>query len=215
VALKQGKNTKHLERFTEYMFDVHNTITQFKHSEELRLGHLCAISHLAGEAKLLVMKWTNIQPVGTLCPQEKILSLLAEQCKLVELDVMDIAAEVRATTAVTVAHAIQREVGPNGKVAIQQVMKGLTNAISMRDAFINGEGKFDLISKCLLLLNAFTPPEGRAGREWIIKMREHARFTPDDNNLRKCQMDPERMIEQLTACSDWWDKFAKNLTGQG
>jgi hypothetical protein len=118
----------------------------------------------------------------------------------VELDVMDIVAEVRATTAVTVAHAIQREVGPNGKVAIQQVMKGLTNAISMRDALINGEGKFDLISKCLFLLDAFTPPEGLAGREWIIKMREHARFTPDDNNLRKCQMDPERMIEQLTAC---------------
>jgi hypothetical protein len=28
-------------------------------------------------------------------------------------------------------------------------------------------------------------------------------------------MDPEKMIEQLTACGDWWDKFAKNLTSQG
>jgi hypothetical protein len=89
---------------------------------------------LEGEAKLLVMKWTNLQPVGTLCSKEKIFSLLAEQCKLVEQDVMDIAAEVQATTAYTVALAIQGEVGPNGKVSIQQVMKGLTNAISMRDA---------------------------------------------------------------------------------
>jgi hypothetical protein len=46
-------------------------------------------------------------------------------------------------------------------------------------------------------------------------MREQARWTPDENNLRKCQMDPEKMIEQLTACGDWWDKFAKNLTSQG
>jgi hypothetical protein len=46
-------------------------------------------------------------------------------------------------------------------------------------------------------------------------MREQARYTPDDNNVRKCQMDPENMIEQLTACSDWWDKYAKTLTGQG
>jgi hypothetical protein len=173
------------------------------------------MSHLAGEAKELVMNWTNLQPLDTLCPMEKIFSLLAEQCKLVELDVMDIAAEVRSTTEVTVSHAIQREVGPNDIVAIQQVMKGLTIAISMRDQLLNGEGKFDLISKCQFLLDAFTPPDGLASREWIFKMREQARFTPDENNLRKCQMDPEKMIEQLTACGDWWDKFAKTLTGQG
>jgi hypothetical protein len=128
---------------------------------------------------------------------------------------MDIAAEVQATPAYTVALAIQREVGPNGKVSIQQVMKGLTNAISMRDAPYKGGGKFDLFSRCWFLLDAFTPPEGIAGREWILKMREQARYTPDDKKLRKCQMDPERMIEQLTACSDWWDKYAKTLTGQG
>ena len=45
---------------------------------------------------------------------EKIFSILKDQAKLVELDVMDIAAEVDATTAYTVALAIQREVGPSG-----------------------------------------------------------------------------------------------------
>jgi cbb3-type cytochrome oxidase cytochrome c subunit len=45
------KSTKHQKRFIEYMFDVKNTVTQFKHSETLRLGHLSAISHLDGEAK--------------------------------------------------------------------------------------------------------------------------------------------------------------------
>jgi hypothetical protein len=159
--------------------------------------------------------WTNLQTPETLCPMETIFSILADQCKLVELDAIDIAAEVRGTTAVTVSYAVQREVGPNGKVAIQQVMKGLNNAISMRDQLLNGEGKFDLISKCQFLLDAFTPPDGLAGREWIIKMRELARYTPDENNLRKCQMDPDKMIEQLTACGDLWDKFARTLTGQG
>ena len=149
------------------------------------------------------------------CSKEKIFSLLKDQCKLVELDVMDIAAEVGATTAYTVALAIQREVGPSGKVFIQPVMKGLINAISMRDGLLQGEGRFDLISRCRFLLAAFTPPESVAGREWLIKMREQARWTPDENNLRKCQMDPDKMIEQLTACGDGWDKFAKKLTSQG
>jgi hypothetical protein len=109
------KSTKHLEKFTEYKFDVRNTITHFQHFETLRLGHLCALSHLEGEAKLLVMKWKNLQPVGTLCSKDKIFFLLAEQCKLVELDGMYIAAEVQATTAYTVSLAIHREVGPNSK----------------------------------------------------------------------------------------------------
>jgi hypothetical protein len=60
-------------------------------------------------------------------------------------------------------------------VAIQQVMKGLTTAISMRDQLLDGEGKFDLISRCQFLLDAFTSQEGQAGREWMVKMREEAR----------------------------------------
>jgi hypothetical protein len=44
-------------------------------------------------------------------------------------------------------------------------------------------------------------------------MKEQARYTLDERNLRKPQMDPERMIEQLTASSEWWDKYAKTLTG--
>jgi hypothetical protein len=206
------RSTKHLEKFTEYKFDVMNAVTQFHHSDTLRLKYQCAIAHLSGDAKQLVMKWTN-KNSGTPCTMEKIFQLLAEQCKLVELDVMDIAAEVQATTAHTVSLAIQREIGPNVAVTIPQVMKGLNNAIDMRDALLGGRRKYDLISRCQFLLAAFTPPEGIPGREWMIKMREQARYTPDDNNLRKCQMDPERMIEQLTAWSDWWDKFAKTLTG--
>jgi hypothetical protein len=167
------KSTKHQKKLVNYMFNVESAITQFKHSEKDRLEHLCALAHLDGEAKDLVVDWTAKNK--RVCRMEMIFSLLTDQCKLVELDVMDIAAEVDATTAYTVALAIQREVGPSGKVAIQQVMKGLNNAIAMRDALLHGDGKFDLISRCRFLLAAFTPPDGVAGRECLIKMREQAR----------------------------------------
>jgi hypothetical protein len=42
---------------------------------------------------------------------------------------------------------------------------------------------------------------------------EQARYTLDENMLRKPQMNPDMMIEQLLAASDYWDKFAKTLTG--
>jgi hypothetical protein len=48
------KSTKHKKRSVNFMVDVKNTVTQFKHSETLRLGHLSAISHLDGDAKELV-----------------------------------------------------------------------------------------------------------------------------------------------------------------
>jgi hypothetical protein len=44
-------------------------------------------------------------------------------------------------------------------------------------------------------------------------VREQARYTLDENMLRKPQMNPDMMIEQLTASSDYWDKYAKTLTG--
>jgi hypothetical protein len=133
-------------------------MTHFQHSDKENLGHLCALAHLGGDAKHIIMNWTSLQPKVTLCRKDNIFELLAEQCKLVELDVMDIAAEVRATTAYTVSLAVQREVGPHGKCSIQQVMRGLTNAIAMRDALDNGRGKFNLFSRCQFLLDAFTPP---------------------------------------------------------
>jgi hypothetical protein len=44
-------------------------------------------------------------------------------------------------------------------------------------------------------------------------MREQARYTLDDHMLRKPLMNPDLMIEQLLSASDYWDKFAKTLTG--
>jgi hypothetical protein len=204
------KSTKHQKKFNAFKFNVKTAIAQFKHSDTARLENMCALMHLDGDAKDLVVEWSIKN--GREANMARIFSLLEEQCKMVELDVMDIAAEVEATTAHTVAMAIQREVGPSGQVSIQTVMRGLNNAIAMRDGLLQGEGKFDLISRCKFLLAAFTPTEGVAGREWMLKMREQARWTLDDSNLRKCQMDPEKMIEQLTACGDWWDKYAKHLS---
>jgi hypothetical protein len=206
------KSTKHKKKLDAYMFNVATAISQFEHSDRERLEYMCALAHLEGDANDLVIEWSAKNK--RVCTMEKIFSLLTDQCKLVELDVMDIAAEVDTTTAHTVALAIQREVRPSGKVSIQPVMRGLTNAIAMRDGLLQGEGRFDLISRCRFLLAAFTPAEGVPGREWLITMREQAHWTPDENNLRKCQMDPKKMIEQLTACGDWWDKFAKNLSSQ-
>jgi hypothetical protein len=211
-TINDEKSSQHQKRFDAYKFNVKTAINQFAHSDVERLKNMCALMHLDGDAKDLVVAWSTKN--GREASMARIFCILEEQCRMVELDVMDIAAEVEATTAHSVALAIMREAGHRGQVNIQPVMRGLTNAIAMRDGLLQGDGKFDLISRCRFLLAAFTPAEGVAGREWLLKMREQARWTLDDNNLRKCQMDPERMLEQLAACGDWWDKYAKHLTSK-
>jgi hypothetical protein len=52
------RSTKHLEKFTEFKFNVVNTVNQFTHSDTLRLKYQCAIAHLTGDAKQLIIKWS-------------------------------------------------------------------------------------------------------------------------------------------------------------
>jgi hypothetical protein len=162
-----------------------------------------------------VMKWNSRQPPGTFLSMEIIFGLLLDDIRLVIPDPMDIAAEVRATTATSVALDIQKEIGPNQRVRISQVMRGLNNASEMRDAMDDRAGIFDSYSRCEFWLNTFTAPRVQAENHWLARMREQIQWTKNERGIDVQQRDPFLMEEQLAKNSFYWDKFAANLIAKG
>jgi hypothetical protein len=80
-------------------YNVARAIRQFRYpdSNTVRLENVCALMHLDGDAKDLVVEWSTRN--GREASMAKIFSILSDQCKLVELDGMDIAAEVEVKAA--------------------------------------------------------------------------------------------------------------------
>jgi hypothetical protein len=123
------KQQEHMDRYEEYNFDVLKTIGYYPGPYAAVVASLAALQHLTGKAKQAVMKWHSKQAPGNLISMEVIFDLLLEDIRLVIPDPMDIAAEVRATTATSVAMEIQKEIGQNRRIKISQVMRALNNAI--------------------------------------------------------------------------------------
>jgi hypothetical protein len=141
------KQQEHMDRYEEYKFDVLKMIGYYPGPDAAVVASLAALQHLTGKVKQVVMKWHSKQAPGTLISMEVIFDLLLEDIRLVIPDPMDVAAEVRATTATSVAMEIQREIGQNRHVKISRVMRALNNAIEMREALDDGAGVMDSYSR--------------------------------------------------------------------
>jgi hypothetical protein len=105
------KQQEYMDRDEEYKFDVLKTIGYYPGPDAAVVASLAALQHLTGKAKQAVVKWHSKQAPGTLMTMEVISDQLLEDILLVIPDPMDIAAEVRATTATSVAVEIQKELG--------------------------------------------------------------------------------------------------------
>jgi hypothetical protein len=157
------------------------------------------------------MKWHAKQTPGTLITMEVTFELLQEDIRLVIADPMDIAAEVRATTATYVALKIQKEIGQHRRFKISQVMRSLNNAIEIREALDDGRGVMDSFSRCEFWIHAYTGAKGQPENHCLSRMREQCQWTKNERGIDVQQRDPYVMEEQLAKSSYYWDKFAATI----
>jgi hypothetical protein len=97
----QGERSpKQRQRFEAFKYNVARAVRQFKFPDSniVRLENFCTLMHLEGEAKDIVVEWSTQN--GEEASMAKIFSILSNQCKLVELDGMDIAAEVEVKVSI-------------------------------------------------------------------------------------------------------------------
>jgi hypothetical protein len=195
------KQQEHMDRYDEYNFDVLKTIGYYPGPDAAVVASLAALQHLTGKAKQAVIIWRSKQAPGTLITMEVIFDPLLEDIRLVIPDPMDIAAEVRATTATTVAVEIQKELGQHRRVKISQVMRALNNDIEMGEALDGGAGVMDSYSRCEFWINAFIGARGQPENHWLTRMREQCQWTKNERGIGVQQRDPYLMEEQLANSS--------------
>jgi hypothetical protein len=95
-----GRGPKQRMRFEAFKYNVARAVRHFKFPDTnvAHLENMCALMHLEGEAKDLVVEWSTRNKGEA--NMAKIFSILSAQCQLVELDGMDIAAEVEVRMSI-------------------------------------------------------------------------------------------------------------------
>jgi hypothetical protein len=94
------RGPKQRKRFEAFKYNVARAVRHFKFPDTnvAHLENMCAMMHLEGEAKDLVVEWSTRNKGEA--SMAKIFSILSAQCKLVELEGMDIAAEVEVRVTI-------------------------------------------------------------------------------------------------------------------